>query len=391
MKTFSNNEVWMKAAVAGSLWAAFEIVIGSFLHNLHLPFTGIIMASIGVILMVSFSVMWEIKDIFWRAGIVCALMKSISPSAVILGPMAGIMLEAAMMQIFVSLLGQNMLGSLVGGIFALLSLLLHQVGSMLLSYGFDFIIILENTVAFALRLFNLKDLEPILVLYFYTGVLALCGFIVSAFGYYVGTKAKAFDIKKSTGIVISGEKIKEYKQSKTRGIGFLFAALATVVAGLFFVSNFGILSAFLFISIFVLVSSVLYPQALKRLYKPSVFLNFIVLIAFSIFFYDYKNSGIQWTEEGFIVGLKMLFRAVMVLAGFSIISIELRNPVIKKFMNDKSVIYGAVQTGFSILPSLISGLPSVKEMISKPIDTVTMRVAEADTFINMNLQNETEN
>lgn len=29
--------VWSRAAALGSLWAAFEIVVGSFLHNLRVP------------------------------------------------------------------------------------------------------------------------------------------------------------------------------------------------------------------------------------------------------------------------------------------------------------------------------------------------------------------
>jgi hypothetical protein len=32
--------VWLKAAVLGGLWASVEIIIGSFFHNLRLPFAG---------------------------------------------------------------------------------------------------------------------------------------------------------------------------------------------------------------------------------------------------------------------------------------------------------------------------------------------------------------
>jgi len=33
-------DIWLKAAMLGSLWASIEIILGSFLHNLHIPFSG---------------------------------------------------------------------------------------------------------------------------------------------------------------------------------------------------------------------------------------------------------------------------------------------------------------------------------------------------------------
>ena len=77
---------WLKAAVLGCLWASSEIVLGSFLHNLHVPFSSIFLTSIGVILIVSISYKWKDRGLIWRAGLICALMKSVSPSAVIFGP-----------------------------------------------------------------------------------------------------------------------------------------------------------------------------------------------------------------------------------------------------------------------------------------------------------------
>ena len=115
MKTELDN-IWLKAAVVGGLWASFEIIVGSMLHNLHLPFSGTILAVFSVILMISFLQVWNIKGLIWRAGIICGLMKSLSPSAVILGPMTGIMLEALVMDLFIYLIGRNMLGYLLAGI-----------------------------------------------------------------------------------------------------------------------------------------------------------------------------------------------------------------------------------------------------------------------------------
>ena len=46
--------VWMKAAIVGGLWAAVEIILGSFLHNLRIPFSGTFLTIQGVILLIAF-------------------------------------------------------------------------------------------------------------------------------------------------------------------------------------------------------------------------------------------------------------------------------------------------------------------------------------------------
>ena len=115
------NEIWLKASVLGSIWASIEILLGSFLHNLKIPFSGMILSLIGVWLIISFLQVWKERGLVWRAGIICALMKSISPSAVILGPMIGIFTEALLIEFFIFVLGKNIIGYLFAGAFAVLS------------------------------------------------------------------------------------------------------------------------------------------------------------------------------------------------------------------------------------------------------------------------------
>ena len=109
------NSIWLKASVVGSLWAAFEIIFGSFLHNLRIPFSGTLLSFVSVILLISFFQIWNEKGLIWRAGLICALMKSLSPSAVILGPMIGIFSEALFVELFILILGRNVLGYAFGG------------------------------------------------------------------------------------------------------------------------------------------------------------------------------------------------------------------------------------------------------------------------------------
>src|SRR5512137_1168664 len=114
-RTPSVGKTWLAAALLGSLWAAIEIILGSFLHLSGQWFTGTILAAIGVALMAAATQVWPWKGVLWRAGVICALMKSVSPSAVIIGPMIGIALEAFVMEASTRLLGRNVVGILVGG------------------------------------------------------------------------------------------------------------------------------------------------------------------------------------------------------------------------------------------------------------------------------------
>jgi hypothetical protein len=106
---------WQRAAMLGSLWAANEIVLGSFLHNLSIPFSGTFLAAIGVTLLVAGHRLWNDPGVLWRAGVICSLMKSISPSAVILGPMAGILAEAGLVYVGVLVFRGLFIGALLGG------------------------------------------------------------------------------------------------------------------------------------------------------------------------------------------------------------------------------------------------------------------------------------
>lgn len=59
--------VWLKAATLGAVWAALEIVLGSFLHNLRMPLTGTTLAACGVALLTASQILWKESGVIWRA------------------------------------------------------------------------------------------------------------------------------------------------------------------------------------------------------------------------------------------------------------------------------------------------------------------------------------
>ncbi|MDD2806857.1 MAG: hypothetical protein PHV33_15000, partial [Elusimicrobiales bacterium] len=121
----------------GSLWAVSEIILGSFLHNARVPFKGVLLTGIGVAVLVAGRRLWPERGLLWRAGLICAAMKSVSPSAVLLNPMIAIFMEGLLAEAGVFLLGGGPAGCLLGGGLAMTWCFVHTVGSKLIYYGPD--------------------------------------------------------------------------------------------------------------------------------------------------------------------------------------------------------------------------------------------------------------
>ncbi|RLD92722.1 MAG: hypothetical protein DRJ29_10945, partial [Bacteroidetes bacterium] len=183
------NSIWMKAAVAGGLWASFEIIVGSLLHNLHIPFSGTLLATFSILLMISFLQIWNETGLIWRAGLICGLMKSLSPSAVILGPMTGIMMEALFMDLLIYLVGRNMIGYILAGIAALLSTILHKLASLFILYGNDLVNIYVNLFRFLQKQLGLEEANPKDLIIGIIALYILIGAAAAIAGYYLGRKA----------------------------------------------------------------------------------------------------------------------------------------------------------------------------------------------------------
>ena len=138
------SEKWIKASIAGTIWAASEIVLGSFLHNLRVPFSGNILTAIGVVILISISYIWTDKGLFWRAGLICALMKTLSPSAIIFGPMIAIFSESVLLELSVRLLGRTIAGYLMGAMFAMSWNLFQKIANYIIYYGANIIEVYNN-------------------------------------------------------------------------------------------------------------------------------------------------------------------------------------------------------------------------------------------------------
>ena len=380
IKDWQLSDKWLKAAVIGGLWASVEIVLGSFLHNLRIPFAGTILAAQGIIILLAFMTLWPEKGIIIRAGIITALMKSISPSAVIMGPMIGIMTEAFLLEIFLIIFGRNIFGFVIASSIALSSALLHKIGTFIILYGLDIVKIYENIYQWfqkKLHIDNLNSYEFILLLLF---IYLFWGFAAGLSGYIVGQKAKKLG---NTPILDSEADKKEdffpINKKQKFHISLLFFNFSSIIIGLLLLNLVNVYLGLIYIILFIVYAIIKYKKSMRRLKKPIFWVQLLIIVILATIFGDNQTSNNQFLSfNGLFYGLEMSLRAVFIVISFTTISVELRNPVIQSKMsnNFSKSLYESLSIAFGVLPRAIKALPKSTEFFTHPFKTFSMLIAQ---------------
>ncbi len=362
------SEKWMKAAVIGSLWATVEIILGSLLHNLKIPLAGSILSFITVYLVISFFQIWKMNGIIWRAGLICALMKSISPSAIILGPMLGILSQALILELIIRCIGKNPVAYTLGGALAVFSALVQKAATLLVLYGWDILVLLENMYLFATRQLRIETLQPSYLLIIISIIYLLSGTLAGFMGYKAGK-----NYLKNPGYLkpfsFVNHQIKSglfnFTEKQSHSLSLLFFIFILLIGIMFIITHASlIISAFItfFFAVFIYVR---YKQNMGYLKKPSIWGQIALILVFSAVFHDGFSMGQIFRTDGLIVGLKMIFRALVILSGFSAISKELKNPVIKNIMYNRGLrnLYQSLELAFSALPGIMEAFSAQTQKI----------------------------
>lgn len=353
------KNVWIRATVIGSLWAAIEIVIGSFLHNLRIPFAGSLLAFSSVVLLVAFLRIWPYRGMVLRAGLICALMKSISPSAVIIGPMTGIILEAAIIELSLLTFGMNRVAFVVGGMLAVWSALLHKLTTLLLVYGLDFVRILEDLYRYAVRQIGMENASPWLLLLVLSLIYWGIGFLASIFGMRLELAASQV---KSSGLSadIKAKNLFSFTDSHSYSLVFLGIILLGMI-GMLFLLNTADPLIFLPLSLVYLSFLVIrYKRAIRPLTRPKFWLQLAGITLLAAVVIDGLESGIWFSQRGLEAGLLINLRAMIVLMSFAALGTELKNPIVKGILYRRGLaeLYESLNMAFSTLPALMAILPA---------------------------------
>jgi nucleoside-triphosphatase THEP1 len=367
---------WQTATIIGSVWGAFEIVAGSLLHNLAIPMAaGTILSALGVMIMVAGARVFGGKGIFWRSALVCAALKTVSPSAVILTPMIGITIEGLLMEVGVLLLGQNLFGFMLGGGLALLSILGFKLFRLIMIYGTDIIEAYQSvfSIVFSNEYFSQKGyLIPIAIIV--TIYLAIGAFVAFT-GYKGGNAIKRRFEDKNIQLIPNLDSYKplmKHGQYKG-GIGFLIFHVVWLVA---FISLKNFANPYYWLSagiIYVLLTIFRYGRIRKLLSRPTFWIS-ILLVSFlsGLFITIGKSEVLSLNNQLFDNIFSIFIRATVVLISFSCIGIEAMSKGVSRYF--KSAYFAPLSKSFAhahgSLPSLLSELKTNYKSFYQPLPLI---------------------
>ncbi len=361
--------LWQRAAVYGSLWAAVEIVAGSFLHNHGNPFAGSVLSAVGVAELTAGHRARPEKGLIWRTALVCALMKSVSPSAVILGPMIGILMEGVLLEAAVRLSRGRVPGYLVGGALAVSWSMAQRVLNALIAFGTDVVRLYVDAYGYAARSLGVSSFGPFDLIATLVGLEMCTGCMAAMLGLRVarlaGTSAAPLPSPVVRTSWFPGPPITaEGNWSLAR----LAAVSVALIAGMTSLSVLplwagGVCTAGL--AAFVLLT---YPRAAARIRRPSLWIELAVVMLLAGFVFGGIRNGIAGLLDGLAAGAAMVLRATMVLFGFTAISVELRNPSILAFVERRGFrgLSDALGVAFATLPAFTSALADQRHLWRRP-------------------------
>lgn len=365
---------WQRAALLGSLWAANEIILGSFLHNVRLPFAGTVLATMAAALLVAGSRLWRDAGVIWRAGVVCSLMKAISPSAVIIGPMIGIMLEAFIIAAAVGAFRSTIAGCVIGGMAATVAPILQKIIAILLTYGMDAARMYSALFAVVAGIFGAADADPARLLLWFVALQALPGAAAAAAGIAIA-RGVYDETPRPVAWTDGTEDMPDLLHSTTTrfSIGWLVAHVLLMTAGLVVLPLLPPLVTPLPAALYLTAVLMRYPALRQKFRRVRLWIELAavaILAGILLGIVAPEGNGTWWT--GLQSGIVMTARAVIVFAAFGAIGIELRNPVIMAWFLARGLgtLSAAMRVAFQALPSMLQGMSQERSGLRHPLRTM---------------------
>ncbi len=383
--TTTISDKWIKASIIGTIWAAAEIVLGSFLHNLRVPFSGNVLTAIALVILISVSYKWREHGLYWRAGLICALMKAMSPSAIIFGPMIAIIMESLLLETSVRLFGRTFVGFIVGSMLAMSWNLFQKIFNMIIYYGGNLVDIYSNITAYASKQLNLQFdafWSPLILL---LAIYALFGAVTAVAGIITGRRMASLPPEESLpepAVIRSSPKKEE--QPFAYSLAWLAADIILIGGLLVVVSTAKWFWWIITVIPVITILALRYKRAMRQLSKPGFWVTFVIITMLSALAFTAFQPGKNDVMGAILIGIQMNFRAIIIIVGFSALGTELYNPKVRTLFGRTRLrqLPLALELSAASLPTMIADMPDLRTAIKSPVSILNRMITRVERRLN---------
>lgn len=145
-------------AVFGALWGVVEIGLGSVLHAIKIPLTGLALTTIGLLVALIGRLFVPKRGSTFFIGVIATVLKLFSIGNIVIGPMIGILTEALVAELILDIFPKpTRLAFILAVAGGALWTLIQPFVTGLLIFGRNFLSIWLDTLDLGSRLFGLSS------------------------------------------------------------------------------------------------------------------------------------------------------------------------------------------------------------------------------------------
>ena len=264
-----------------------------------------------------------------------------------------------------------------------------MVIGLIIIYGGNIVQLYANVYKYAFKILSIQNADPGLLIILLAGLYSLFGITAALLGYSV----KKNNSKDIYDLTLESNNSFQDKQNvfNKHSYYYLILALIIMIAGVSLANAMGFIYSAIYLVVFISAAWYHYGKLLRRIINPKFWIEMTLIALLSGIFLNSIQNHTYFSVSGLYAGWQMIFRAMLLSVAFNIISIELANPGIKKFFQNKRMenISNALETSFKTLPILITILTGSKNKVKRPLKLVSEYINSADQWIEYKLNNGT--
>ena len=182
---------WTHAALFGSLWASAEITLGTLLSAGRVPMFGTLMASLGVLCMVTARRLQPAAGTTLVMGLVVMFLKVFFAGGLALGSVVGILSQAVLIELAFTATRSKLTGAVVGGALALATAPLQLFLFFLLFAGGDSVSALDQALRSFVQTLGVAGPATLALVVYLVGFSMLLGALVGALSWRLAGRVRA--------------------------------------------------------------------------------------------------------------------------------------------------------------------------------------------------------